>query len=463
MKLFRVLFCILFSITAHAADATKNTNNLQTYKLKNGLTVLVKEDHRTPMVVNMIWYRVGSAYEYSGITGISHALEHMMFQGTPAYPKGNFSKIIAENGGEENAFTAQDYTAYFEKIDNNLLPLAFKMEADRMHNLSLKEEDYAKEIQVVREERRMRTDDNPQALTYERFMAAAYLSSPYHNPTIGWPDDLNNLTISDLRRWYHIWYAPNNATIVVVGDVKVKDVFKLAEQYFGKIPSQILPPFKTHTEPKALGIRHVFVKKGAKQPLIIMGYVTPSRPSSPSSWEPYALTLLSSILDSGESARLSKYLIRGKQVASQTEVDYDMYSLYETVFMVFGSPSENHTSEELKTALLEEIQSLQKTLVPANELQKVKDQWVAQRVYSQDSLFQQASDLGTLVSIGLPPAVLDTDIEKIKAVTPEQIRDVAREYLTPDRLTMAVLIPQSLTPEEAVKQQNASSRQEQMR
>lgn len=454
MKLRRSLLYVFIGFCCIAINVNANTddvNTIQRYQLNNGLTILVKEDHRSPVVANMIWYRVGSAYEYSGITGISHALEHMMFQGTPHYPQGKFSKIIAENGGEENAFTSQDYTAYFEKLDHTLLPLAFKLEADRMQNLSLKEKDFVKEIQVVREERRMRTDDNPQALTFERFMAAAYLSTPYHNPAIGWPDDLYHLNIDDLRHWYHTWYVPNNATIVVVGDVKAKDVFKLADQAFGKIPSHVLPPFKTHEEPIPLGERHVMVKKAASQPLIIMGYITPTRVTEPHSWKPYALTLLSGILDSGNSARLTAHLVRGQQIASQVEADYDMYSLYESVFMLVGLPSEKHTVDEIKAALLKEMHQLQTTLVPHVELQKVKDQLIAQRVYSRDSVFQQATTIGTLVSIGLPPDVMDTDIEQLKAITPEQVQQVAREYFTMDRLTSAVLVPQSLKPGETLQ------------
>lgn len=459
MKFIFSFCCVLFCFSANAADITAS-NAIHTYKLNNGLTLLVKEDHRSPAVVNMVWYKVGSAYEYSGMTGISHALEHMMFQGTSNYPKGQFSKIIAENGGEENAFTSQDYTAYYEKLDHNLLPLAFKLEADRMQHLSLKEEDFAKEIQVVREERRMRTDDNPQSLTFERFMAAAYLSTPYHNPTIGWPDDLYHLNIEDLRHWYHVWYSPNNAIVVVVGDVKADNVFKLAKQFFGNIPSQTLPPFKPHEEPPAIGTRHVIVKKGAQQPLIILGYITPSRATESQSWKPYALTILSSILDSGDSARLATHLVRGQQIASQVDVYYDTYSLYQSIFMLFGVPAEKHTIDEVKMGLLNEIKTLQDKLIPEPELQKVKNQLIADNIYSRDSIFQQASNMGMLSAIGLPPDSSDKDIENLKKITPEQVRQVAREFLTSDNLTEAVLVPQSLKPKSI--SQNHAVKQESM-
>jgi len=199
------------------AQATVTTVHEQTFG--NGLKVLVKEDHRSPVVVSQIWYKVGSSYEPSGITGISHMLEHMMFKGTKLYPAGEFSRIIAENGGQENAFTGDDYTAYFQTMEKSRLEISFKLEADRMRNLDLKADELAKELQVVTEERRMRTDDQPHAKTLEQFNAVAFANSPYKNPVIGWPSDIANYQVEDLQAWYQQWYAPNNATLVVVGDV----------------------------------------------------------------------------------------------------------------------------------------------------------------------------------------------------------------------------------------------------
>jgi len=450
----RWICLILLGLTAHIAQAD-NTRNapspIHQYTLKNGLKLLVKEDHRSPAIVTMIWYKVGSAYEPLGITGISHALEHMMFKGTPRYPAGQFSKIIAENGGEENAFTSQDYTAYFEKLDRSLLPLAFKLEADRMQNLSLKAEEYNKEIQVVREERHMRVDDNPQGLTFERFLAAAFLSTPYHNPTIGWPDDLNNMKIEDLRQWYHTWYVPNNATLVVVGDVKPENVLAEAQKAFEKIPSRSVPITKPHKEPSELGARKVKVNAPAKIPSLIMGYIVPSRASKPDSWKPYALTVLSGILSSGESSRLPSNLIREKQIASQAEAYYDMYSLFNTPFMFFGSPSKDHSLKALKEAFQKEIQLLQEKPVSSGELEKIKNQIIAQQIYSRDSAYEQALEIGLLASIGLPPDSAEKDVEKIQAVTAAQVQAVAKEYLAPNRLTTAMLIPQSLQPESKEK------------
>ncbi|MDQ5911171.1 MAG: zinc protease, partial [Pseudomonadota bacterium] len=197
------------------------------FTLDNGLKILVRQDHRAPVVVSQIWYKVGSSYEPSGLTGISHLLEHLMFKGTPNVPGGEFSRIIAANGGDQNAFTSYDYTAYFQTLEKERLELSFRLEADRMRHLLLKPEDVAKEAQVVAEERRLRTEDQPEALTHERFQAAAYVTSPYRNPIIGWMQDIESIKPDDLRHWYQQWYAPNNATLVVVGDVEPAKVREL--------------------------------------------------------------------------------------------------------------------------------------------------------------------------------------------------------------------------------------------
>ena len=230
------LFCaILLGLPVYAAATEPKVSE---HKLKNGLKVLVQEDHRSPVVVSQVWYKVGSSYEPGGITGISHMLEHMMFKGTDKHKAGEFSRIIAENGGEENAFTGTDYTAYFQTMNASRLAVSFELEADRMRHLHLLPEELKKELEVVTEERRMRTDDNPQAKVGEYFSATAYTNSPYQHPVIGWPSDIANYQVEDLQAWYQRWYAPNNATVVVVGDVKADEVFALAEKYFARTETE---------------------------------------------------------------------------------------------------------------------------------------------------------------------------------------------------------------------------------
>ncbi|OQX32545.1 MAG: peptidase M16, partial [Candidatus Sedimenticola endophacoides] len=224
------------------------------FTLGNGMRVIVKEDHRAPIAVSQVWYKVGASYEPDGITGVSHLLEHMMFKGTQAHPPGEFSRIVAANGGEENAFTGSDYTAYYQTLSSDRLEIAFELEADRMRNLTLLEEEFLKEVEVVKEERRLRTEDSPTSLTYEQFSAVAYRSLPYANPVIGWMNDLENMSVEDLRRWYRLWYAPNNATLVVVGDVEPRQVLELAERHFGPLAPEPVPPLKPLIEPPQRGM-----------------------------------------------------------------------------------------------------------------------------------------------------------------------------------------------------------------
>ena len=228
------------------------------YALGNGLKLVVKEDHRSPVVISQIWYKAGSIDELNGATGVAHVLEHMMFKGTKKVPGGEFSRRIAAAGGRENAFTSRDYTAYFQQLQKSRLPLAMELESDRMRNLILTEDEFAKEIKVVMEERRLRTDDQPRALVHEKMTATAYQSHPYRRPVIGWMNDLENMNVSDAKEWYDRWYAPNNAVLVVVGDVNPKEVFVLAQKYYGQIKSRPLLPLdkrKPQTEPLQVGIK----------------------------------------------------------------------------------------------------------------------------------------------------------------------------------------------------------------
>lgn len=439
MKIIGSLLFFLITFSCFAAD---DANLLvHEHKLENGLKIIVKEDHGAPVVVSQLWYKVGSGFEPGGITGISHVLEHMMFKGTQKYPAGVFSKIIAENGGEENAFTSYDFTTYYQKLAAKRLEISFKLEADRMQHLNFSPEEFDKEIKVVKEERRMRTDDNPSALTYERFYAAANLSNPYHHPTIGWMNDLNQLRTSDLAVWYDTWYVPNNATLVVVGDVNPDDIFLLAKKYFGEIPYHNLSPIKSQREPKPHGTRHIIVEKPAKLPLLLMGFNVPSLKTVDAPWEAYALDVLAGILDGGSSARLTRELIRGKQIAASASAGYDLYRRFDSLFILDGIPSKGHSVEELKAAFLGQINQLKTDLVTKDELRRVKAQVVANKIYERDSLFGQALLIGALESIDLSWRAGEEYVAHIKAVTPEQIRLVAKKYLIPQRLTIAELKP----------------------
>ena len=429
--------CLVLSNAARAATPTP----VHEYSLKNGLKIIVKEDHRAPVVVSQVWYKVGSSYEHSGITGISHALEHMMFKGTRKHPAGEFSRIISENGGRENAFTGQDYTAYFQQLENSRLKISFELEADRMRNLSLPAEEYAKEIQVVMEERRLRTEDNPEALTNELFQAAAFVTSTYHHPVIGWMDDIRHLGVDDLRKWYQQWYAPNNATVVVVGDVDPAAVRRLAEKYFGPLKPSVMAVPKPQAEIEQAGERRIVVKAPAELPYLMMGYKVPTLKTAEHDWEPYALEVLAAVLDGGDSARFARDLVRGKQIAASASAGYDLYARQQDLLTIDGTPAEGHDITSLETALRDQIRALREKPVEATELDRIKAQVVANAAYERDSTFYQAMQIGIVETVGLDRRVLDQYVDRIRAVTAQQVQDVARRYLNDDKLTVAVLEP----------------------
>lgn len=409
--------------------------------LANGLKVVVKEDHRAPVVTSQVWYRVGSVNEYGGVTGISHALEHMMFKGTPKYPKGKFSEILANVGARDNAFTGRDYTGYYQLLGVENLATSFELESDRMAHLNLDEKEFKKELEVVKEERRLRTEDNPNALTYEQFNAAAFTSSPYQNPIIGWMNDLDNMLVSDLRVWYEKWYAPNNATLVVVGDVDPEEVFKHAEKYYGSIPKRELKVKKPRVEPNQIGERRVEVKAVAKLPYIIMGYKVPALKTAENKTEAYALNVLAGILDGGRSSRLSKHLVREQEIAASAGAGYDLYSGESSMFLFDGTPAAGYEVSDLEKALQQEIERLQQDLVDERELKRVKAQVVANEVYQQDSVQRQAYLIGTLETVGLGWQTMDTYAENINKITADDVRAVAQKYFIDDYKTVAVLVP----------------------
>ena len=438
--------CVSQQATFQAGDTTQavavsSDGRVQEFMLDNGMKVIVKTDHRAPVVVSQVWYKVGSSYEYDGITGVSHVLEHMMFKGTKDVVPGEFSRIISAKGGSENAFTGRDYTAYFETLSKQHLETALKLEADRMRNLVLDPGEFAKEVEVVKEERRLRTEDKPTGLTYETFNAVSWRSSPYRNPVIGWMNDLDHMTVDDLAAWYKRWYAPDNATLVVVGDVEPGEVLELAQRYFGPLKADNMAPVKPAMEPVQHGLTRVEVKLPARQPYLMMGYKTPIVGTADAEWEPYALYVLSAILDGGSSARLSRELVRGSRIAASVDVDYSPYSRLSGMMMFDGTPTDGHSTAELEQALIAQVERLKTEPVTAGELERIVTQLVAGKVYEQDSMFYQAMQIGMLETVGLDWRLADQELERVKSVTPEQVQAVAKKYLTEERLTVAVLKP----------------------
>ena len=428
--------------------ATSSPAATREFALDNGLKLVVQEDHRAPVAVVQVWYRVGSAYEYDGLTGVSHALEHMMFKTTKNLGVGEFSRIVSANGGRENAFTSTDYTAYYQQWSASNVELSFELEAERMQNLHIDDAEFAKEINVVLEERRLRTDDNPLALAREAAFATAFQTSPYRYPVIGWEADIKNMTGDDMRDWYDRWYGPNNATVVVVGDVDPDEVFALAKKHFGPLARRDIAPPKPRPEIPQRGIKRIeFSSDKARIPFLVMGFKAPVLTQAIAEdaieeWEIYALDVLSETLDGDASARLSRNLVRGKQIAAHVGAGFSSASMLTTLFYFSGVPSEGTSLAQLEQAIQSEIEALQKAPPSAEELERIKTQVVADAVFELDSMEHQAIVIGSLESVGLDWRLKESYVEKIKAVTPEQVQAVAKKYLKPERLTVAYLHPE---------------------
>lgn len=412
--------------------------------LKNGMRVIVKEDRRAPTAVQMVWYRVGSVDEVDGTSGVAHVLEHMMFKGTPSVGPGEFNKRVAAAGGRDNAFTSRDYTAYFQQVPKEKLEEMMQLEADRMRHLNVDAKEFEQEIKVVMEERRMRTDDNPQSKLFEQMNAVAFQAHPYRRPIIGWMNDLETMTVADARGWYDTWYVPNNAYAVITGDVDHQTVFALAEKYYGPLEGRALPVRKAQTEPVQGGMRKLSVKAPAELPVLIMAFKAPVLRDVDKDSEPYALDMLSAILDGHDAARFNKKLVRENKVALSVGIDYDATARGPGMFYLHGTPSEGKTVADLEAALRAEIAHVQKDGVSEQELKRAKAQLLAGQVYKLDSMFGQAMEIGQNESAGIPYQKIDRILEKLQQVTAAEIQAVAQKYFNDDALTIGVLDPQPL-------------------
>jgi zinc protease len=443
----------LFVLLAMAAGAALANPHEKT--LANGLRIIVQEDRRAPTAVHMVWYRAGSMDEVDGTSGVAHVLEHMMFKGTKNLKPGEFNKRVAAAGGRDNAFTSLDYTAYFQQVPARRLGEMMALEADRMANLVLDPKEFAQEIKVVMEERRLRTEDNPQSLVYEKQMAAAFQAHPYRRPIIGWMNDLEAMTAADARDWYRRWYAPNNAYVIVVGDVNKDEVFHLAERHYGKIPRRALPERKPQSEPAQVGIKRLSVKAPAKLPYVSLAWKVPVLRDLHKEREPYALEMLAGVLDGHEAARLARHLVRGSKVAVSAGAGYDATVRGEALFIISGTPAEGKSVAELESALRAEIARVANEGVGAQELERVKTQVIAAQVYKRDSMMAQAMEIGRSEAVGVHWRDIHTLLEKIRSVSAEEVRAVAKKYFGDDTLTVAVLDPQPLP--EGAQQKSVST------
>jgi zinc protease len=407
------------------------------YLLSNGMRVLLVEVPKAPVATVQVWYKVGSRNEVMGRAGLSHMLEHMMFKGTAKYPKGSFSRLIRKNGGIDNAFTSQDFTAYFENLAADRVELALELEADRMQGLILENSEFQTEREVVKEERRLRTEDDPQGALVEALFAQAFFSHPYHWPVIGWFADLDAMTLDDLQRHYDTFYSPNNATLIVVGDIKADQLLPTIKRLFEPIPKGPSPKQVLTAEPDQRGERRFLLKREAQVPFVMMGFRVPNY----SSEDAYALDVLESILSQGKSSRLYQSLVYDQKNSLAVGAEYSLMQTDSSLFYFYSLVNPGAKVEAVEESLYREIARIQNEPPSEPELQRAKNQVEAARVFEQDSNFRHAMLLGQAESIGAGWHRVDQFIERILAVTAKDVQRVARLYLTQDNRTVGILVP----------------------
>ncbi|QNK69336.1 M16 family metallopeptidase [Variovorax sp. PAMC26660] len=432
---------------AASSAATAAAPGPQQFNLANGMTLIVQPDRRAPTAVQMVWVRVGSMDEVDGTSGVAHALEHMMFKGTKDIKPGEFSRRVAQLGGQENAFTTRDYTGYYQQIPVGSLEQVMKLESDRFANNQWPDDEFKREIEVVKEERRLRTEDQPRALLGEQQNAAVFTASPYHRPVVGWMSDLDAMTPDDAREFFKRWYVPANAVLVVAGDVDVAQVRAMAEKYYGRIPSRAVPTRKPRIEPAQRGIRRVDFKAPAEQAYVSLAYRVPQLANiDDANSDAWALVVLSAVLDGYAGARLDRALTQGPDRVADSAGAYSGFvGRGPQLFVLEGVPAAGKTAEAVEAALRAQVARVAKDGVGEAELARVKTQWVASETYKRDSVMAQARELGSNWIQGLPLDASERIVARLQSVTAAQVQAVAAKYFGDDQLTVATLRP--LPPE----------------
>ncbi len=432
---------LLLAALLAAVPAWAGVFDPATFTLSNGMRVVVISNHRVPIVSHMVWYKVGAADEEPGKSGIAHLLEHLMFKGTPSIPPGEFSKIVARNGGRDNAFTSSDYTGYYQNVAADKLELVMRMEADRMRNLVLDEANFRTELDVVLEERRSRTDNNPAALLSEQMEAALYLNSPYRRPVIGWPDEIAALSLDDALAFYRRWYAPNNAILVVAGDVTPETVRPLAEKYYGTIARADTPPRARTEEPPHRAERRVVLKDGrVAQPSWSRLYLAPSLGAGARDMA-YPLEVLADLVGGGATARLYRSLVVEKGAAAAISAYYDPVAVGRTTFRVAATPRPGVPLDKLEGLIEQELARIVKEGFTADEIERAKARLRAGAAYGRDSLHTGAQTLGQALASGVSVEEVESWPEHIAAVTPDQVAKAAAAVFNPVSSVTGLLLP----------------------
>ena len=428
--------CVLTIFFFGVALSNLHAAQVQEFVLDNGLKVLLLEDHKSPAVTFQVWYRVGGRNEKDGKSGLAHFLEHMMFKGTPNTGPEEYSRIIAKNGGRSNAFTSSDMTVYFATMSREKIGIELDLEADRMANALLGEQYFEPEKKVIQEERRLRTDDNPGSALSEVAGAVAFMVHPYRRPVVGWMEDIEKLTRQDLVDFYKLYYAPNNAFVVVVGDFSTDEILPKIRNAFGKIARDADAPKVSVQEPEQQGERRVILKKEAELPFLLMFYHAPNLQSADS----FALDVISVVLAGGRSARLYHELVYEKRMVRGVDADYSRVSVDPMGFSITAQLLPGIQPANVEREIYGSLEKIKSELITERELQKAKNQIEAAFIFDQDSIFGQAMKLGYYEITG-GWRQLDTYLDGIRKVTREDIRRVARQYLDGDRRTVGTLIP----------------------
>jgi zinc protease len=433
--------------TQASAKAPSGTSLVKQFTLANGMTLIVKPDHRAPTVAHMVWVRVGAYDEVDGTSGVAHALEHMMFKGTPSLPPGEFSRRVAALGGRENAFTTHDYTGFYQQIPSARLEDVMKLESDRFAHNQWADDEFRREIEVIKEERRMRTDDNPRSKLYEQLNASAFVASPYHRPVVGWMGDLDSMRPDDVRAFWRSWYTPANAAIVIAGDVEPEQALALARRYYEPIVGHELPVRKPRQEPIQAGPRRTDFKAPAEQAYVALAFKAPGLksldPIDAPAQDALALTVLSAVLDGYSGARLERGLTQGPNRLADSAGAYNgLLGRGPQMFVLDGVPAPGQSAAAVEAALRAQVQRVAQDGVSEAEIKRVKTQWIASAVYKLDSVFNQANELGRYWVLGMPLDTGERLIEQLRAVTAQQVQSVAARYFGDDQLTVATLRPQ---------------------
>jgi zinc protease len=420
----------------------------QSFTLGNGMTLIVKPDRRAPTVAHMVWVRVGAMDEVDGTSGVAHVLEHMLFKGTPTVPAGEFSRRVAALGGRDNAFTSRDATAYHQQVPADQLEAVMRLEADRFANNQWPDDEFVRELAVVKEERRQRTEDSPRALFFEQYAATVWTAHPYQRPIVGWMSDLQAMTPDDARAFYRQWYMPANAAVVVAGDVDVAQVRQWAERYYGAIPARPVPARKPRDEPVQQGPKRIDYRAAADQAVVVLGYKVPHvvdpAQSNAATTDALALTLLAEVLDGHDGARLGRALVQGQagpRLADSVSASHSLSGRGPQLFYLSAVPVKGVSPEAVMAALQAQVRRVAREGVTEAELQRVKTQWTASEIYKLDSVFNQAQELGSQWLLGWGLEGQAQLMAALRAITPAQVQSVAQRYFGDEQMTVGVLWP----------------------